>query len=426
MIHFSMHPVLYQISIQLLLPIIEVLLCLLLLHRITGLKKNIQVVLIACLYVALSGYIRYIYPNQVIWNLIITVSALSLLAVLSSKKPFYISLFASFIAIFIEGLTWLFFGLLNNWILGTYGLYIVSRLLSLFILSLVGPYLIKNAYLEELTDRELLHSQQATLIAANFTTLLLSLAIYSFFKQQWPDSTQWIIIFVLLSIQILLIGLLNRSLRQSIRNELINSSNQLIESHLEEMTREHERLNRYRHDFAAHLDHLNYLLKNGDTKEVQVLLESLIQAQPVNQTFETGNTYVNAVISSRQSAHPSISFQVNTSLEQHLGIDPHDFMSLLYNLLENACEAASLTDSAYVSVKLLNTTTHLLVEITNPSVHEKIVLNETTKPDKQNHGFGHRIVQDIIRKYHGKLYTNTQNHTITIHITLEKKAQSIH
>ena len=144
-------------------------------------------------------------------------------------------------------MTWLFFGLLNNWILGTYGLYIVSRLLSLFILSLVGPYLIKNAYLEELTDRELLHSQQATLIAANFITLLLSLAIYSFFKQQWPDSTQWIIIFVLLSIQILLIGLLNRSLRQSIRNELINSSNQLIESHLEELTREHERLNRYHH-----------------------------------------------------------------------------------------------------------------------------------------------------------------------------------
>lgn len=426
MIHLSMHPLLYQLSIQLLLPILEVLMYLLLLHRITGLKKNMQVVLIVCLYVAISGYIRFTYPNQVIWDLIITVSALSLLAVLSSKKPFYITLFTSFIAILIEGLTWLLSGLLNKWILGTYLLYIASRLMSLVILTLASSFLIKNTFLEELSDRELFHSQQATLIAANFTTLLLSLAIYSFFKQQWPDSTQWIIILVLLSIQILLIGLLNRSLRQSIRNELINSTNQLIESHLEEMNQEHERLNRYRHDFAAHLDHLNYLLKSGDTNAVQVLLESLIKAQPVHHTVETGNTYVNAVISSRQSAHPSVSFQVDASLEQHLGIDPHDFMSLLYNLLENACEAASLTDSAYVSVKLLSTTTHLLAEVTNPSIHEKIVLSETTKPDKQNHGFGHRIVRDIIRKYHGDFYTNTQNHTITINIALEKKLNLIH
>ena len=416
-----MHPLLYQLGIQLLLPSLEVLLYLLLLHRITGLKKNLQVILVVCLYIAISGYIRFNYPNQEIWSLTISVSALSLFAVLTSKKPFYISLFTSFIAILLEGLTWLLSGMLNQWILGTYGLYIVSRFMSLFILALAGSFLIKNTVLDELSDRDLLHSQQATLIAANFTTLLLSLAIYSFFKQQWPDSTQWIMILFLISIQILLIGLLNRSLRQSIRNELIKSSNQLIESHLEEMNQEHERLSRYRHDFSAHLEHLSFLLQNGDSNEVQVLLESLIKTQPVNHTVETGNSYVNAVISSRQSAHPSVSFQVDASLEQHLGIDPHDFMSLLYNLLENGCEAASMTDSAYVSVKLLSTTTHLLVEVANPSIHESITLNKTTKPDKQNHGFGHRIVRDIIRKYHGNLYTITQNQKITIHITLEKK-----
>lgn len=424
--HLTMHPLLYQLGIQLLLPFVEVLLYLFLLHRITGLKKNIQVMLIICLYIAISGYIRFSYPNQEIWNLIITVSVLSLLAVLSSKKPFYISLFTSFIAILLEGMTWLLSGLLDKWIIGTFGLYIISRLLSLIILALAGSYLIKNTFLEELSDRELMHSQQATLIATNFTTLLLSLAIYSFFKQQWPDSSQWIIILFLISVQILLIGLLNRSLRQSIRNELISSSNQLIETHLEEMNQEHERLSRYRHDFAAHLDHLNFLLQNGKTNEVQVLLESLIKTQPVNHTVETGNTYVNAVISSRQSTHPSIPFRVDASLDQHLGIDPHDCMSLLYNLIENACEAASVTESAYVSIKLLSTTTHLLIEVTNPSILETITLNETTKPDKKNHGFGHRIIQDIIRKYHGNLYTITQNQTITMHITLEKKLNQIH
>lgn len=418
-----MHPLLYQLGIQLLLPIVEVLIYLLLLHRITGLKKNNLVMLIVCLFIAVSGYIRFNYPNQEIWNLILTVSTLSFLAVLSSKKPFYISLFTSFVAILLEGLTWLLSGLLNPWIMGTYGLYIASRLLSLIILALAGSYLIKNTYLEEFSDRDLLHSQQATLVAANFTTLLVSLAVYSFFKQQWPDTTQWIIILGLLSIQILLIALLNRSLRQSIRNELISSSNQLIESHLEEMNQEHERLHHYRHDFAAHLDHLNYLVQSGDMNEVQLLLQSLITTQPVIQTIETGNTYVDAVISSRQSAHSNVSFQVEASLEQHLGIDPQDFMSLLYNLLENACEAASVTESAYVSIKLLSTTTHLLVEVTNPLIHDKIVLNETTKLDKKNHGFGHRIVGDIVLKYHGHLNTKTQNQTVTVHVSLAKKAQ---
>ena len=102
----------------------------------------------------------------------------------------------------------------------------------------------------------------------------------------------------------------------------------------------------------------------------------------------------------------------------------HDLCSLVYNLLKNAVEACKKIEDRdkrliFLEVGIYNDSLFLRIKNT---VHEDIETNnyesETTKTDILNHGFGTKIVKDIVKKYDGFLESSCNQKWFKVEINI--------
>lgn len=98
-----------------------------------------------------------------------------------------------------------------------------------------------------------------------------------------------------------------------------------------------------------------------------------------------------------------------------------DIYSLFGNLLDNAIEAVSALDDGKRIIGLRVRAVGDLLSINAHNYYEnKLTLDngipETTKKDKQYHGFGLKSIQYVCDKYGGDLSINTQNNVFTVNI----------
>ena len=98
--------------------------------------------------------------------------------------------------------------------------------------------------------------------------------------------------------------------------------------------------------------------------------------------------------------------QVHSSIDdQRLGtitMNDSKLSSLIYNLLKNSFEASSKTTDSNVSISLKNKNSHLYIQIRN-SIDQPVILKEgyTSKENKDDHGIGLTIINEIVNEYHG-------------------------
>lgn len=121
----------------------------------------------------------------------------------------------------------------------------------------------------------------------------------------------------------------------------------------------------------------------------------------------TGNISLDALINYKASVAEK--YKVKISLD---AVVPYDIefedtalYSLLGNLLDNAIEAVKNVSPEERYIKLqIRTTNNLYIQIENPYSGKLCKKNGqylTTKLNKEEHGLGLRMVQDIVEKYHG-------------------------
>ena len=99
--------------------------------------------------------------------------------------------------------------------------------------------------------------------------------------------------------------------------------------------------------------------------------------------------------------------QVHSSIDdQILGttitMDDSKLSSLIYNLFKNSFEASSKTTDSNVSISFKNKNSHLYIQIRN-SINQPVTLKEgyTSKENKDDHGIGLTIINEIVNEYHG-------------------------
>jgi sensor histidine kinase regulating citrate/malate metabolism len=116
-----------------------------------------------------------------------------------------------------------------------------------------------------------------------------------------------------------------------------------------------------------------------------------------------------------------------------LELSPSDLelTSVLTNLLDNAVEACeSVETGKYVTVWLGNMQGYYIIKVENscnpsltviPSVLDS---SETTKTDKELHGFGHRAVCEICKLYNGSFTMYLNGNSVVAVATFAERDRS--
>ncbi len=102
-------------------------------------------------------------------------------------------------------------------------------------------------------------------------------------------------------------------------------------------------------------------------------------------------------------------------------IDNIDMNTILFNLIDNAFEASILTNEKRVKLQLREIKGIVYISISNTKKDEIVNIDSTSKEDKNNHGLGIKIVEDVIRDYQGKIEYQDKGKVMEVQVTLFKR-----
>lgn len=161
------------------------------------------------------------------------------------------------------------------------------------------------------------------------------------------------------------------------------------------------------HDIKHHLRALERLLQNGDQKEALSYIESVQEPLQCKMIpVHTGVNIVDTVIyeAKEKAEQRNILLLVETPiLPSGLKLEDREFCVLCANLLNNALEASK----EQIRLNIAITAGFLVIEMKNDYKEKPLVKNNhfvsEREQDSLAHGWGMKIIEQIVGKYQGKL-----------------------
>lgn len=89
-------------------------------------------------------------------------------------------------------------------------------------------------------------------------------------------------------------------------------------------------------------------------------------------------------------------FIIEGDISENIAMDDKDLISLISNLLDNAINAAKSIPHSVIHFKIRQLKKILQIKVSNDSLNK-------TKEEDWHHGFGKKIIKDIIDKYNGEI-----------------------
>ena len=103
-------------------------------------------------------------------------------------------------------------------------------------------------------------------------------------------------------------------------------------------------------------------------------------------------------------------------------ISNFDWISLLANLLDNAIEACERAGKEkQINLELRRNGVYIIIKLDNSKcIEEKPLDNKfaTVKQKKQGHGYGTKIIRDIVKKYDGRVQYEDSGDMMNTHIVM--------
>lgn len=198
------------------------------------------------------------------------------------------------------------------------------------------------------------------------------------------------------------------------RQQKLEQENALAEynkKYYEAMEQQQFEVRRMKHDLANHLQALLSLPAEEKDRYIQKMIGNPSLEKMLSYS---GDATVNAVLTAKESLmrQRGISFHAKVDIAGELPFEKPDLCALFANALDNAVEACAALEAGKRQIELTVRAAKgiLAVEVKNPFEGElSNGLPRTTKQDAQNHGYGLRSIQEIVKKYGGNMELRQEN-----------------
>lgn len=190
-------------------------------------------------------------------------------------------------------------------------------------------------------------------------------------------------------------------------NAAMNAVYENVEQYMRQYQEDQQKITKLKHDLKNHL----MIMKNlGDKLKVDEYINQILPELDtmVISNELSGNIYIDAILNSKKLQYPNVHISYRTYLEG-LHMDMKELCTILFNLVDNACEAANKMNG-YVHVEVIYDRSILIVRVKNLTDKKTDFVSRKGK----GHGYGLKIVKDIIEKYDGVIEMESSEKEVSV------------
>lgn len=213
---------------------------------------------------------------------------------------------------------------------------------------------------------------------------------------------------------------MKQSQENALQNALVSKQVEELFGHVHTIETLYSDIRGIRHDINDHIMVLGNLLEKGNTDEAVTYLNEWQNGFPIPEiNAKTGNPVTDIVISEkrREAEETGIDFVQNFHYPSSGKVESIDIGVILNNALSNAIRAASESDNPRIEVKSWKNNNAYLIQVKNCfsgklSLDPQTGLPETSKDDKESHGYGLINMKRITEKYYGTIQLEQEENMV--------------
>lgn len=250
------------------------------------------------------------------------------------------------------------------------------------------------------------------IIMTTFSTCMITIRIFTILFTGVLEQIDAVILFLNLLIVMISIILLFQNVQKESEHRLYSAIQiEKFKNNKESYQKDEEfyqKLKILKHDMKHIYGYMHELIKKEDYDKLKLYIEEKdhLAYEQVNWCY-SDNDIFNMVLKrmALKAKENNIKFEADIQIPKMLNIKDVDLYSVLSNLIENAIENTDY-NNPIVRIKAIMKSEFLYLTIEN-STHDNVLESnknlETTKINKENHGYGIESVKSIVNNYHGEL-----------------------
>lgn len=224
-----------------------------------------------------------------------------------------------------------------------------------------------------------------------------------------------IFIYILITIFLLIAAIIITYIITKKKDEkwLFNFQDSILKKQRDEVENVYNTMRGWRHDYHNHMQTLKAYLSMNQIEEIGKYLDHLEEdLDSIDIAIRTGNTSVNAILSSKISIAQKMAINVNckATVPGELKITDVHLCAIIGNLLDNAIEACQKIQSPnrFIRVYIGTFKQQLYISVQNSTEStRRKKLTELITSKKGEHGLGLKRVDKIVAQYDG--FVNRKN-----------------
>jgi|GEM_PF-6240419 len=236
------------------------------------------------------------------------------------------------------------------------------------------------------------------------------------------DSLIRIIPIITMLIIVVLIALIYRGNRMreilSMRENYIS----ILKSYYKGISEKEIEIRSFRHDAKNHFQTIRGLLLKNDSEAALSMVSTIIERESeiTNELPTTGDSLTDAILMEKKRLYPNVDFDVTSKMMGRSPINEYDYITIIGNLLDNACEYATKNGMTGISVIINRDNIAFDLKIKNAvseNVDPKFFENNIARK-RLGHGIGVKNTRRIVESNGGKLSYNLSDNILTAHVVL--------
>ena len=214
--------------------------------------------------------------------------------------------------------------------------------------------------------------------------------------------------------------------RQEKENAVLSEQVEQTKRNIKEIERLHKDVYRLRHDMGNHVTVRENLLQQNEPRETEKYLSRLKeQLKKITSGPKSGNPVTDIILTEKgkEAEEKGVDFRCDFHYPPGTKIDAFDVSVILNNALTNAIEGAADCANPYVSISSYVDKRTYVINIKNNfnsklEIDEETGLPESTKTDRENHGYGMINIRKVAQKYLGDIEIEQDGQTFSLNVML--------
>ena len=300
--------------------------------------------------------------------------------------------------------------------------------------------LIHKVYVNKKED---MSGKELILLFATLMTVMMGYFTFNFFSNVYvgdmevyiwnvhPGYTFLRVIYQIVSFAAILIAIVvYQKLKENQREEKVNillaEQIENTKQHISEVEKLYGDIRALKHDMGNHICVLENLFAKNETEEFEKYLNELKTTYSVSaEGIKTGNPVTDVILTQKQqeAEEKGIAFDCKFVYPSDTKINAFDVSVILNNAITNAFEGVEGYANPYVTISAYRKKNAYILEVSNcicksVEIDSETGLHQTTKKNKERHGYGLANIQKVAHKYYGDIDISQDDNSFSLTVML--------